>query len=77
MSCFIVRNEDDVVLSKDTRRTKRANVHEQGSRLPNDTFHAFHFKKETEKICETFMTLRGILCSENVMERWKGPQQGV
>lgn len=58
------------LLSEDTPRTERANVDEQECRLSD---HAFHLKKEMEKICETFMTLRGILCSENVMERWKGP----
>lgn len=58
-----------LLLSEDTPRTERANVDEQECRLSD---HAFHFKKEMEKICETFMTLRGILCSENVMERWKG-----
>lgn len=34
----------------------------------DDTFHAFHLKEE-EKICETLMTLRGMLCSENVMRK--------
>lgn len=61
------------LLSEDTPRTERANVDEQECRLSDHAFHAFHFKKEMEKICETFMTLRGILCSENVMERWKAP----
>lgn len=67
MSCLIVRNGNNVA-AEQRHVTGREQMWMSSETVCPLTCFIFHLQ-EKEKICETLMTLRGILCSENVMER--------